>query len=485
MPASNPQEARLKDRFASDNPTLPPFEFPEIHIVKAKSRTLQATLKKSRIMEQYTTPDRAKAVYFMQRTELQEDRPWTQIDFVSADPQSQAILQEPIALTYGIPSEVAEGSTRLCGFLSADEFLYTAVHNKGEDWVYEVNRYNLKNQTVTPVLELMYVPKETSSLPMVLGAGLSPDKRHVLIRDTKHGLALYDLKTGAASFDLPGSGEKRPGETLVQSPSSEVMLYSSSRFQNDVWWLDLNNGTAKQPFTAEQGLVDAGMDAGGHIVYYNFTYDRGGEQILAGEKRSLLNSFGVQLLDMKGNPIKRFSLPRDSAERMEFAGYSEEKKQVLLHRYTVASGTKGPYKKTAGWLLGDMVSGETIPLASVNVPDSWDRKDVLYGSVLTDAVNDSPGAQAFANIQDRTVYMTKWRTGQLRVWPEEDSVLFMDEPGKRVFVSSLTRPDLIVAAFHYKKYNWDNRDFAMLSGHYLSRYQTQPDGDRIFFFQIN
>lgn len=483
---SNTHDYKIMERFANDNPSLPLYEFPAISIVKSKQpQGMQATVKKGRILEQHAAPDHTKAYFFVQRSELQEGQPWTQVDLVGIDPGSQAIVQEPIGLTQGLPPEIAGDSTRLCGFLSADDFLYTAIHNKGEEWVYEVDRFNLASRKVTPVIELLHVPKDAGSYPMLLGAGLSPDKRHVLIRDTKHGLVLYDLKTGAAAIELPAAGEKRAGETFVQFPSSEVMLYGAGLFQNDLWWIDLNNGTVKQPFTAEQGLIDAGMDASGKIVFYNFSYERGAEHVLSGEKRSLLKSFGVQLLDLKGNPIKRFSLPKDSADRLEYAGYSEEKKLVLLHKYTVAAGSKGPYKKTSGWLLGDITSGAMTPLVPVDVPDNWDKKDVVFGNVLTDAVNNSPGAQAFANIQDRTVYMTKWRTKQLTVQTEEDRILFINEPSKRVFVSSLTRPDLIVAALNYKKYNWDNRDFALLRGRYLSRYQALPDGDRMYFFQIN
>ena len=109
----------------------------------------------------------------------------------------------------------------------------------------------------------------------------------------------------------------------------------------------------------------------------------------------------------------------------------------------------------------------------------------MFGSVLTDAWNEAPGERVFVNIRDRTYYLIHWKMNPAVLEPGEDRVLLADESGQTRFVSSLNRPDLLVAALQYKKYNWDNRDFVGLSGRYVSRYKPQPDGDRIYIFQTN
>ncbi|UUZ93911.1 hypothetical protein LJK87_04340 [Paenibacillus sp. P25] len=443
-----------------------------ISIAKSKmSRGLQITLKQARILEQYKAAGGSKMVYLVQRSGQQGEEPWSKLDLVSADPVTQTVVQSPVGATSGIPPELAGRASKLCGFLNADELVYTTVRKQEEELVYEVNRYRLSTHAVTPMLELLRIPKGSGRYPEIWDAQVSSDGRYLLVRDSKHGLAVYDLATGAATLEVPGTAEKRSGESFQLDPASGMGLYSPGRFQNDVWWLDLNSVTARRPFTAEQGLIEAGMDSGRKLIYYNFTYDRSQENIIAGDRRSLLASYGVQPLDLRGNPLKRFSLPKDSNERLEFGGYDEEKRTVLLHKFTVASGSKGPYKKTAGWLAGDLANGSMTPLSPVDVPDGWDKKDMMFGGVLTDAWNEAPGEQAFVSTRDRTYYLTHWKTKQAVLDPGEDRVLFADEPGKRLFVSSLTRPDLLVAALSYKKYNWDNRDFVWLSGHYVSRYQ--------------
>lgn len=465
--------------------------FSALEIVRSKiNNGFMATVKQGRVLEQVAAPDGVTILYLVQRSKTGDSGSSSQIDALWMGPQSELAESAPIAQITGTDEDVIRRSTRLCGFMNKDEFVYTTVKNEGNELVYYLNRFSMKQRTATPLLELYRQESNGRTAPAVLEAKLAPDKRHVLVRDERSGIASYDLKTGAQARIVPASEAVRDGESFLLAPEAGVGLYAAGRFQSDLWWIDWNTGGAKQPFAAEPGFVDAGMDAGRKVIYYNWTYDRKPELALAGNKRTLLASSGVQIADLKANPLKRFSLPKGSKEHLEFGGYSEERKTVLLHQFQLVraaatDGTAAVVKKTTAWLLGDLKTGTMQPLQQVEVPDGWELKDMVFGSVLTDGGSETAAEQVFVNMQDRTYYRAKWKTKQPMVLPEEDLVLFADEPGKRVFVSSLTRPDLVVAALNTKKYNWDNQEFAWLNGHWMSRYHKAADGDKIYFFQIN
>ncbi|GMX64313.1 hypothetical protein Elgi_35810 [Paenibacillus elgii] len=463
--------------------------FSALEVTRSKiNKGFAVTVKQGRVLEQVAAPDGVTMVYLVQRSKTGDSGSSSQIDALWMGPQSESAESASIAQIAGTDEDVIRRSTRLCGFMNKDEFIYTTVKNEGSELVYYINRFSLKQRTATPLLELYRHESNGRTAPGVLEAKLAPDKRHVLVRDERSGIASYDLKTGAQARIVPASEAVKVGETFLLAPETGVGFYAAGRFQSDLWWFDWNTGGARQPFAAEPGFVEAGMDAGRKLIYYNWTYDRKPELALAGDKRTLLASSGVQLADLKGNPLKRFSLPKGSKEHLEFGGYNEERKTVLLHQFQLeraAAPTSVVVKKTTAWLLGDLKTGTMQPLQQVEVPDGWELKDMAFGSVLTDSGSDTPTEQVFVNMQDRTYYRAKWKTKQPMVLPEEDLVLFADEPGKRVFVSSLTRPDLVVAALNYKKYNWDNQEFAWLNGHWMSRYHKAADGDKIFFFQIN
>ncbi|WP_282936687.1 hypothetical protein [Paenibacillus sp. RC67] len=481
---------KVLDDYKIKNTELPLYDFGKLQIAKSKiTRGIGLTVKKAHVVKQYTAPDAERMVYFVQREQKQEGQAWTQIDMVAMDPQSGQPVQETIGYTFGQASEVFSQSTQLIGFISDHEFLYTTVVNADQEWVYQVNKMNIAQKTVTPVMELFRyeaIPSNANATPVLYSAVLTPDKKHLFIRDSISGVTTYDLQTGAKKWMIIGSNEIRSGEHFETLGNSGIGIYGANRYQSDLTWIDMNEGTTRQPFASEQGFVDPGTDAKGKVMYYNFTYDRGADNILKGENRTLLLSSGVQLVDFKGNLLKRFALPKDSKDRLEFGGYSESKKAVILHQYTIATNSKGAaYKKTVNWLIGDMSTGTMLPLKKVDVPDNWDKNDIVFGKICIEPYSPAAEAQVFVNVTENSYYMSRWKTTQVALHQEEDVVMFVDVMSKRVFSSSFTRPDLIVAAFSYKKYNWDNQDFGWMSGRWMARYQTQPEGDKIFFFQIN
>ncbi|OXM84105.1 YncE family protein [Paenibacillus rigui] len=485
---------RVLEQFQARNPMLPQHSFGALQLARSKAaKGIQALVKKAHILDTYVTPDGAQAVYFVQRNEMQSPHAWTQIDVLTMAPETQQIDQEPIGYIYGEDTEAVAQSTLLCGFISKDEFLYTTVANADQEWVYVVNKFNMTQKTVTPVLELFRYEPLTAvtggsqpKAPVLYKAVLTPDKKHLLIRDSMNGITSYTLETGTKKGIIPGSNERRSGEQFEVVGESGIALYNANRFQSDIWWIDTQTGSAKQPFSSEQGLIEVGMDANGKVMYYNFTYDRNPANLLIGPDQSLLLSYGVQVLDTGGHPLKRFSLPKDSKERLEFGGYSETKKAVLLHKYTLATNKEGrTYKKTSGWLFGDMNTGAMTALNRLDVPDSWDKSDVVVGKATLEPYSQAAEEQVFANYLDNSYYMCRWKTKQMIQRQDEDVIIYADEPSKRVFVSSFTRPDLVVAAFNYKKYNWDNKAFSWLNGHWMSRHQIQPEGDKVYLFQIN
>ncbi|WP_028547838.1 hypothetical protein [Paenibacillus sp. UNC451MF] len=481
---------KVLEDYKSTNTELPQFDFGKLQIAKSKvTRGIGLTVKKAHVIKQYAAPDGERMVYFVQREQRLEGQAWTQIDMVAMDPQSGQPVQEPIAYTFGQAVEPFSQSTQLCGFVSDHEFLYTTVINADQEWVYQVNKMNIAQKTITPVMELFRyepIPSNTNATPVIYSAMLTPDKKHLFIRDSVSGITNYDLQTGAKKWMINGSNEIRSGEHFELLGSSGIAIYGANRYQSDLAWIDMNEGSMRQPFVSEQGFVDPGTDAKGKVMYYNFTYDRATDNILQGDSQSLLLSYGVQLVDFKGNLLKRFVLPKDSKERLEFGGYSESKKAVLLHKYTVATNSKGAaYKKTVDWLIGDMSTGAMTVLKKVDVPDSWDKSDIVFGKICMEPYSPAAEAQVFVNVTENSYYMSHWKTRQVALHQDEDVVMFVDVMNKRVFTSSFTRPDLIVAAFSYKKYNWDNQDFGWMKGHWMARYQTQPEGDKIFFFQIN
>ncbi|CAG7650892.1 hypothetical protein ACFQI7_21700 [Paenibacillus allorhizosphaerae] len=483
------QSYHVIDAFKVENATAPVYEFPALAASKSKitKGTLFTLKDKAHVVEQYGVPDHNKIVYFVMRTEEQDGGVWNQTDAVTIDPKMQTMQSDPIGYSYGSsPEEVAQ-VTKLLGFVNNDEFLYITLKNEGSERVLRVNRFSVAKRTVTPVLDLYRFKDGDGALSSITIAesAVSPDGRRLLVKDSRKGIVSYDMNTGAAKVIAPPA-ELGVRDKLFVSREAGVALYEAGLFRNDVRWIDLNSSEAKLPFASETGLLEAGMDASRKLLYYNFTYDREVRNFSLNDKKAMLYSYGVQMTDLKGVPIQRFSLPKESQERLEYGGcYSEDKKIVLLHRFTVETNSKGmPYKKTTGWLTGDLATGTMTVLQKIDVPDSWERKDMLFGSVFTDVNNDTAAEQVFVNTLERTYYTSRWRTKEAVLLPEEDAIMFADETSKRIFVSSFTRPDLIVAVNNYKKYNWDNRDFVWLSGHWLSRYHTQPEGDKIYFFQI-
>ncbi|UQZ82780.1 hypothetical protein SK3146_01940 [Paenibacillus konkukensis] len=487
----SPPAYQVLEAYKEKNPDLPGHDFGPLQLGKVKlNRGFALTVKKAQVTKQYKAADERRMIYFIERELTQEEQAWTQMDIAVAEPSSGQYATQTVGYTYGPSPEPFEQSTLLCGFVSDDEFLYTTVLNADQEWIYQVNKFDLSQKTITPVMELFrYEPLPGNGPavpPVIYSAELTPDKQHLFVRDSLNGIANYNLITGKMQRLIGGSNELRAGEHFETIGTSGIALFGANRYQSDIYWIDMNAGTVKQPFVQEKGYVDPGTDAKGKVMYYNFTYDRAPEQIMQGDNRTLLLSSGVQLVDLQGNLLKRFALPQDSKERLEFGGYSESKKSVLLHKYIMATGSKGqPYKKTVSWLIGDMTTGNMTVLNKVDVPDGWDKNDIVFGKICIEPLSPVNEEQVFVNVADNSYYMSRWKTKQVDLRQEEDVVTFVDEPSKRVFVSSFTRPDLLVAAFSYKKYNWDNQDFSWLDGHWMARHQSQTDGDKIFFFQVN
>ncbi|TDF95879.1 hypothetical protein [Paenibacillus piri] len=485
-----PVSYQVVEDYESSNGNLPQHQFGPLQLNKAKvNRGVQYQANQGHVLGEFASPDGLRMVYFIQRQQLQQEQSgWAQVDMVAYEPQSQQMMIEPIGFTYGDHLESALQSTTMCGYLSNETFLYTTVRNEDEMWVYRVNQYDLAHKKVTPLMELYRVPYTSAAgeLPVIYSTQLTPDKKHLFVRDSINGITAYSLETGEKKQAAPGSNEIKPDEYFELRADGGAAVYGTARYQNDLWWFDPAAGTARQPFTAEQGLVDVGADAKGNLMYYNFTYDRAADNWMTGETQKLLLPKGVQVMDAQGNPVKRFSLPKESKERLEFGGYSESKKAVLLHKFAAAVNNNGqPFKKTDSWLLGDLTTGSMTPLNKVDVPDSWDKKDVVFGNVTVNVAAVSAEQQVFVNTADNTYYMCRWKTKLVRLLDEDDTVLYQDEQNKRIYVSSLTRPDLVVAALSYKKYNWDNQRFSWLNGHWITRSQKLPEGDKMYFFQWN
>ncbi len=212
----------------------------------------------------------------------------------------------------------------------------------------------------------------------------------------------------------------------------------------------------------EKGYVEPGFDDTGTVLYYNFTYSPSPERILKGERRTLLQSRGVQVMDLKGNSIKRFALPQDGKEGLEFAGYVDDRKVVLLHKYVLEQNTGGqPYKKTVDWLTGDLKTGDMLSLVRLNVPDNWDKKDVYLATATMDSFSENARQHAFVNLLDGTYVIPRWMQQEIAVSREEDLVLYLDDSGKRVDMTSFTRPDLVVTTLNYKKAQYAAQAFLL------------------------
>ncbi|MFE5319122.1 hypothetical protein ACFQ88_10470 [Paenibacillus sp. NPDC056579] len=474
--------------YKTKHPELPQYDFGTLNTVKSKvNRGFLLTVKQAHVIGQLSAPDSKRMVYLVRREHKQDDGAWTQTDIVTMEPQSGQMVQQPVGFAYGRTVEPFSESTKLCGFLSDHEVVYTTVVNADQEWVYQANVFDLERKTVTPLIELFrYEPLGGSwNAPVLYHAVLTSDNKHLFVRDSIGGMTHYSLSTGAKKQLINGTQEVRPGERF-ELPNSSLAIYGLNRYQSDMSWIDLNEGAVRQPFAAEQGFIDPGTDAKGKVMYYNFTYDRAPEHLMSFDNRTLLASSGVQLADFQGKKLQRFALSKESKECLEFGGYSESKNSVLLHKYVTAVNSKGqPYKKTLQWLTGDIATGAMSELSRVDVPDGWDRSEVVFGTISTSPSTSASEEQVFVNFADRLYYMSHWKTRQVALKQEDDVITFVDEPSKRVFVSSFTRPDLLVAAFSYKKYNWDNPEFGWLSGGWMARHQTLPEGDKLFFFQIN
>jgi|GEM_PF-5074912 len=486
------------EQFEAQHPQLPMHDFGPVQVLKAKqkpktAKTLQAVLDQGHVLHSYVTPDRQRVLYFVQRTAKEASHRWSQIDLVTVDPDTQQMTQAPISYAYGEQAETAAASTLLCGFLSNNVFLYATVSQTDPEWVYSLQRWDMTEQKATPVLELFrYAPGLSSPVaeasPLMYEAVLAPDQKHLLTRDRLNGTLIYNLTDGSKKPLLAGAGERGTEAQVEISTETGIALYTAQPFQPDTWWLDMQADVKRQPFANEPGMIDAGIDSSGGVAYYNFTYDRSPSNLLngSGPDNHLLLSYGVQLLDLQGHALSRFSLPEGAKERLEFGGYSSAKKTVLLHKYTLAANKDGRMvKQTSGWLLGDMNTGAMTPLSRLTAPDSWDRNDVLFGQVTLDPVLASGEEQVFVNYADQTYFMCRWNTKQVVRYPEEDTILYADDSSKKVFISSFTRPDLVVAALNYKKYNWDNQAFLWINAHWISRYQDQPDGGKMYLFPIS
>lgn len=466
------------------------FAFPELQVVKSKfHHGMQAIVKKGHVIAQFPAQEDNKMIYFIGRTEQQEDRVWTQVDLVAVDPIDQSVTSEPIGFTYGASPDTVYRMTKLCGFLNRDEILYATLKNEEEKLVYQINRFSLSKRTVSPLLELYSYEMDATAFSQIIDIHLSPDRMHLWIRQKETGLYLIDLKNGKAKRLIPPPEGDRQDDTWMIAADGRFGLYTKHRFSNEVLWFDLNTGESKPLFTEEPGWMEAGTDRQGKVIYSHFTLDRSVDRIIGDwNGKAVLASSGVQLADGKGKLLKRFSLPKAAAqERLEFVDYSEDQKSVLLHQFKFETDAAGKlYKKTVNWLLGDVTSGAMNVLQRVDVPDSWDKKEVMFGTVRMSGRPESGEQQIFAHPLDHTYFMPQRQTNHTVVFPDDDLVLFADESSKRVFLSSLTRPDLIVAALNYKKYNWDNHDFVWMNGgQWISRFKSFPDGDKIYFSQIN
>ncbi|WP_248924923.1 hypothetical protein [Paenibacillus hamazuiensis] len=474
----------VRDNYKAQSDKLPAFDFPALNVVPGKiPKGWQIAVKGARVIDQKATPDGTKSVCIVQRTESADGKEWTELDSLVADPHTQSFSHEALALVYGPWRQAAADATKIAGFLSSDDFVFTSVRNDGEDLTYFIGIYQMQNNMVKPLLKFGQLKTNDAGKPAIQSAWLSPDKNKVYIRDGQNAVFFYDLKAGGNPQTLAAAGGAN-GAFWVSDQAG--IAYASSRpYAADGVLIQLNSGETKKPFAAEPGWIEPGLAAKGKMVYYNFTNDRSPAHLVQGDKRTMLLPQGVQLTDTGGAPLKRFILGTGSKEYLEYGGYAEEKNAVILHKYTVSESSGGRlYKKTTGWLLGDMNTGKMTELIKNDVPDGWDRKDIAFAQTTVDAYADSGKVQAFINMPDGTYYMTRWNTQEVNLMPEEDTVIYEDEPSKRVFISSFTRPDLVVSALSYKKYNWDNRKFAWLSGRWLTRYQSLPDGDKIYFFQI-
>lgn len=484
-PASGWSE-RVVEAFQAQHPSLGTDWLPELSMTKSvrSARAFQLTLTEGRIIDQAAVPGQQAMLYLVARAKQLDGQPLVRVDMVQVDPAAQTKVQAPVSLTYGIPEEAVRAATRLCGFTGGEAWLYSTVRSEEGKRLVEIHRFEPKAGTRTPLLNVLTTEEADSRPFRMMEAALSPDGSRLLLRDSRHGLGLYDMKTGESLARIDQTAEIHPGESFRYDSRSGLAWYSPGLFSSEAWLLDLRTGTAKQPFAAESGWVDAGTDESGSLLYGQLTTERAMEQVAAGTKRTLLQPNAVQVLDLKGATLQRFSLPKESGDCLEFAGAVPGGRQVVLRRFTVSAGAHGTVRKTTGWLLGDLGSGAMTPLVRVDVPNEWDRKDVALAGVLNDADSEAPGEQAFVHLPDFTYYPTMRHTRRFMERPGEDGLWFVDEQARRIFSSSLSRPDLIVAALSYKKYNWDNHDFVW-SGGYVSRVDAQPDGDRMYFFQIN
>ncbi|TBL81345.1 hypothetical protein [Paenibacillus thalictri] len=463
---------------------LPQYEFPELNIAKGKGKVLQLTAKGAHVVRSIATFDNAGMMYAVSRTHQQDSDEWTELDAVTVNPQTGAIGTQALAVVNGPYREAAEKATVFAGFMNNDELLYASVRNAGEDLQHYIGKIQLSDGLVTPLIDLGSTKKGDTPSVALTDVWVSPDKKRVYVRDNQHAIVSYNLTTGAKTA-LVQPDSKDDGAFWL-SEQDGLAYNSPDRFGTDGSLIMLGSGEVKKPYAAEKGFVEPGLVAKGSMLYYNFTTDREPQQVVKGDKRTLLLPQGLQLLDLSGNPLRRFTLPADAKEKIEYGGYSAEQMALILHKYTVAVNKKGQtIKKTAGWVLGDIQTGKLTDLTRIDVPDSWDRKDIVYAECTVNGSGENGYEQAFVNMLDNTYYPTKWNTQEMKSWPEQDAVFFSETENNRVFVSSFTRPDLVVSALGYQKYKWDNAYYQLLDGGWMARIRTLPDGDKMFFFPMN
>lgn len=145
-----------------------------------------------------------------------------------------------------------------------------------------------------------------------------------------------------------------------------------------------------------------------------------------------------------------------------------------------------PYKKTVDWLTGDLKTGDMLSLVRLNVPDNWDKKDVYLATATMDSFSENARQHAFVNLLDGTYVIPRWMQQEIAVSREEDLVLYLDDSGKRVDMTSFTRPDLVVTTLNYKKkHNMPPKPFYWTKTHWLVRVSPAAGGQWIFSFPVN
>jgi len=391
----------------------------------------------------------------------------------------------PLSYTYGKGSGPNGPVPFVLDFSEQGELLLLGARTAGDRLVYSVYRYNIPDQKMSAVMDAGTVRASEGDGTWLASAWLAPGGDLLLLEDNHQVIRAYSMADGSRRFEFIPPAESRESGRYLPSPDKSSLLYMTEPHKGDaVWLVNAVQGTSSQPFSHEQGWIEPGFDASGKLIYDNFTYDRSESDLLGSGRNALLLAKGVQISDLHGDPVQRFAIAAGTEEYLEYAGYAEDRRKVLLHKYRVETGEDGSWKKhTADWLSGDLSTGEMVSLERLNVPDHWDRSDVYQASVHMDSASEL--LHCFVNIADGTYFSPRWKNREMEQEKQKDRILYNDETNKRVYTRSFSRPDLGVSVMNYKKYGFEDGDFVWLEGGYLSRPQTVSEGLKLYFFRVS